>query len=37
MWGSNFEITRYLLRRIEVEISWDVLDFPAGSIYWVKR
>ncbi|MGR3377332.1 glycoside hydrolase family 99-like domain-containing protein [Salipiger abyssi] len=35
-WGSNFEITRYLLRRIEVEISWDVLDFPAGSIYWVK-
>lgn len=35
-WGSNFELTRHLLRRIETEISWEVLDFPAGSIYWLK-
>jgi lipopolysaccharide biosynthesis protein len=35
-WGSNFEMTRHLMRRIEVEISWEVLDFPAGSIYWLK-
>lgn len=35
-WGSNFEITQHLLRRLETEISWDVLSFPAGSIYWMK-
>ena len=35
-WGSNFEITRHLLRRIEVEIDFDNLSFPAGSIYWMK-
>lgn len=35
-WGSNFEVTRHLLRRIEEEISFEALSFPAGSIYWVK-
>ncbi len=35
-WGSNFEVTRHLLRRIEIEIGFDDLSFPAGSIYWVK-
>lgn len=35
-WGSNFEVTRQVLRRLEMEISRDVLSFPAGSIYWLK-
>ncbi len=35
-WGSNLEVTRHILRRIEVEIDESVLDFPAGSIYWLK-
>lgn len=35
-WGSNFEITRSLLRRLEIEIEREDLTFPAGSIYWVK-
>lgn len=35
-WGSNFETTRDLLRRLEIEIDRDTLSFPAGSIYWVK-
>ncbi|WP_425450840.1 glycoside hydrolase family 99-like domain-containing protein [Pseudoroseicyclus aestuarii] len=35
-WGTNFETTRRLLRRIEIEIDRDHLSFPAGSIYWVK-
>lgn len=35
-WGTNFEVTRHLLRRIEVEIGFDDLSFPAGSIYWMK-
>lgn len=35
-WGSNFEITRTLLRRIEIEIDRERLSFPAGSIYWLK-
>jgi lipopolysaccharide biosynthesis protein len=34
-WGSNFEITQYLMRRLEIEIGWDILSFPAGSIYWM--
>lgn len=35
-WGTNLEVTRHLLRRLEIEISPDVLSFPAGSIYWMK-
>lgn len=35
-WGSNFEVTRDLMRRLEIEIDRDTLSFPAGSIYWIK-
>ncbi|KPQ20741.1 MAG: Rhamnan synthesis protein F [Rhodobacteraceae bacterium HLUCCA24] len=35
-WGTNFEVTRSVLRRLEVEIAPDSLTFPAGSIYWLK-
>lgn len=35
-WGSNFELVRSLMRRIEIEIDRDILNFPAGSIYWMK-
>ncbi|WP_417603910.1 glycoside hydrolase family 99-like domain-containing protein [Primorskyibacter flagellatus] len=35
-WGSNFETTRSLMRRIEVPVDHGKLSFPAGSIYWVK-
>ena len=35
-WGSNFEVTAALLRRVEIEIGRDRLSFPAGSIYWIK-
>jgi lipopolysaccharide biosynthesis protein len=35
-WGSNFEVTQSLMRRLEVEITRDALSFPAGSIYWMK-
>jgi len=35
-WGSNFEITQHLMRRLEIEVDWDSLSFPAGSIYWMK-
>lgn len=34
-WGSNFEITRHLMHRLELEVAWDTLSFPAGSIYWM--
>ncbi|MBZ4023552.1 glycosyl transferase family 1 [Rhodobacter sp. TJ_12] len=35
-WGSNYEITRHLLQRVEIDCPWDSLSFPAGSIYWLK-
>lgn len=35
-WGTNFETTRSLMRRLEIEVSRDRLEFPAGSIYWMK-
>jgi lipopolysaccharide biosynthesis protein len=35
-WGSNFEVTKSVLRRIEIVAKVDELSFPAGSIYWVK-
>lgn len=35
-WGTNFENTRSVLRRIEIEIEPDDLSFPAGSMYWMK-
>ena len=35
-WGSNFEKTAQLLRRVEINAVFDHLSFPAGSIYWLK-
>lgn len=35
-WGSNFEEVRDLLRRVEIEATRKDLNFPAGSIYWLK-
>lgn len=35
-WGTNYETTRRLLRRAEIEIRPERLSFPAGSIYWLK-
>lgn len=35
-WGSNYNTTRAVMQRIEVNISQEALSFPAGSIYWVK-
>ena len=35
-WGTNLEITRNLLRRLEIEVDGSRLSFPAGSIYWMK-
>lgn len=35
-WGSNFDITAWLLRRIEIRVERDRLEFPAGSMYWLK-
>jgi Lipopolysaccharide biosynthesis protein len=35
-WGSNFEITRQILRRVEIELERENCGFPAGSMYWLK-
>jgi lipopolysaccharide biosynthesis protein len=35
-WGGDLEITRELLRRIELAIRPDDLHFPAGSFYWIR-
>jgi lipopolysaccharide biosynthesis protein len=35
-WGGDLEITRELLRRIELPIDSDALRFPAGSFYWIR-
>jgi len=35
-WGSNVDTTRQLLDRIEVPLDVSSLDFPAGSMYWLK-
>jgi lipopolysaccharide biosynthesis protein len=35
-WGSNQEKTAAVLRRVELESMTDMLQFPAGSIYWIK-
>ncbi|MDQ1902452.1 glycoside hydrolase family 99-like domain-containing protein [Paracoccus sp. WLY502] len=35
-WGSNFEITRQILRRVEIELDRENCGFPAGSMYWLK-
>lgn len=35
-WGSNFEVTRQILRRIEITLDRAHCGFPAGSMYWLK-
>lgn len=35
-WGSNYESTTALLRRVEIKCEKHDLAFPAGSIYWLK-
>lgn len=35
-WGSNLARCRQLLARLEITPDPDTLDFPAGSIYWIK-
>ncbi|MTE01758.1 glycosyl transferase family 1 [Paracoccus sp. YIM 132242] len=35
-WGSNYEITRQILRRVEIELDRSNCGFPAGSMYWLK-
>ncbi len=35
-WGSNLDITAWLLRRAEICLAPDDLTFPAGSMYWLK-
>ncbi|MEM9434174.1 MAG: rhamnan synthesis F family protein [Pseudomonadota bacterium] len=35
-WGVNFKPTQELLARSDIEIEEESLEFPAGSIYWIK-
>jgi lipopolysaccharide biosynthesis protein len=35
-WGSNLELTRELLRRMEIKVDAKNLKFAAGSMYWVR-
>ena len=35
-WGGNFDITAWLLRRVEIRAERERLSFPAGSMYWLK-
>lgn len=35
-WGSNYEITKQILRRVEIELERTNCAFPAGSMYWLK-
>ena len=35
-WGNNLARCRQLLARVEIAPDPDQLDFPAGSIYWLK-
>lgn len=35
-WGSNYEITKQILRRVEIELDRTNCSFPAGSMYWLK-
>ncbi|MEO6700897.1 MAG: glycoside hydrolase family 99-like domain-containing protein, partial [Jatrophihabitantaceae bacterium] len=35
-WGGDLELTRELLRRIELPLNPPTLKFPAGSFYWVR-
>ncbi len=35
-WGSNHLQTKQLLDRLEIPMDANALEFPAGSIYWLK-
>ena len=35
-WGSNRERARALVQRVGIELEDHVLEFPAGSMFWVK-
>lgn len=35
-WGSNYEVARQILRRVEIEVDRKDCAFPAGSMYWLK-
>lgn len=35
-WGSNLACVGQILARIEVGVASEALEFPAGSIYWLK-
>jgi len=35
-WGGDIAITRSLLRRIELNLDPKRLQFPAGSMYWIR-
>ncbi len=35
-WGSNRDMTRDILRRIECQAALSDMRFPAGSIWWAK-
>jgi lipopolysaccharide biosynthesis protein len=35
-WGGDLELTRELLRRIELDFDPASLRFPAGSFYWIR-
>jgi lipopolysaccharide biosynthesis protein len=35
-WGADLELTRELLRRVELDVDQHQLRFPAGSFYWIR-
>jgi lipopolysaccharide biosynthesis protein len=35
-WGGDLELTKELLRRLELFVDPSALQFPAGSFYWVR-
>ncbi len=35
-WGGNKYLTTELAKRLELEIDYDLLQFPAGSMYWIR-
>lgn len=35
-WGQNLDITAWLMRRIGIRVTPELLEFPAGSMYWLK-
>lgn len=35
-WGGDLDLTRELLRRIEMDVEPEALRFPSGSMYWTR-